>query len=309
MIKSRLAVVTVIAYLGLAIVGAGGPGRFFSYPPLTAVTLVTIALGVAGLFSEGHIGAGVKEDRSNRWVIAALGVLGVLGAYLPAYTDRIDFLTVGGEGVRWLGVLLYAAGGVLRLAPVFGLGRRFSGLVAIQPELAVLTLPVVLARIEITFSRGEDVREAQLASLLYLCLQLVPAHVSIAQARRILTLPLELLFHLLGLHIEVRDMILNAGRIIEDEQPVARKVVQNRRLAVQVGDVEGDVFERTLLSQFFQIVLPSLLGVPMERADIELLQFSNGLGSAKRNGLACRTDRAIVDGIERALRLLVKGAQ
>jgi protein-S-isoprenylcysteine O-methyltransferase Ste14 len=189
MIKSRLAVVTVlsiIAYLGLAIVGAGGPGRFFSYPPLTAVTLVTIALGVGGLFSEGHIGAGVKEDRSNRWVIAALGVLGVLGAYLPAYTDRIDFLTLGGEGVRWLGVLLYAAGGVLRLAPVFVLGRRFSGLVAIQPEhrlvssglygvirhpsylglfvlslgwglafrsgvgviLAVLTLPVLLARID-----------------------------------------------------------------------------------------------------------------------------------------------------------------
>jgi protein-S-isoprenylcysteine O-methyltransferase Ste14 len=189
MIKSRLAVVTVlsiIAYLGLAIVGAGGPGRFFSYPPLTAVTLVTIALGVAGLSSEGHIGAGVKEDRSNRWVIAALGVLGVLGAYLPAYTDRIDFLTLGGEGVRWLGVLLYAAGGVLRLAPVFVLGRRFSGLVAIQPEhrlvssglygvirhpsylglfvlslgwglafrsgvgviLAVLTVPVLLARID-----------------------------------------------------------------------------------------------------------------------------------------------------------------
>jgi protein-S-isoprenylcysteine O-methyltransferase Ste14 len=142
MVKSRLAVVTVlsvIAYLGLAIVGAGGPGRFFSYPPLTAVTLVTIALGVASLFSEGHIGSGVREDRSNRWVVAALGVLGVLGAYLPAYTDRIDFLTLGGEGVRWLGALLYAAGGVLRLAPVFVLGRRFSGLVAIQPEHRLMT--------------------------------------------------------------------------------------------------------------------------------------------------------------------------
>jgi protein-S-isoprenylcysteine O-methyltransferase Ste14 len=137
MIKSRLAVVTVlsiIAYLGLAIVGAGGVGRFFSYPPLIAVTLITIALGSAGLFSEGHIGSGVREDRSNRWVIAALGALGVLDAYLPAYTDRIDFLTFGGAGVRWLGVLLYAAGGILRLAPVFVLGRRFSGLVAIQPE-------------------------------------------------------------------------------------------------------------------------------------------------------------------------------
>jgi protein-S-isoprenylcysteine O-methyltransferase Ste14 len=142
MTKSRLAIFTVlsiIAYLGLAIVGAGGAGRFFSHPPLIAVSVVTIALGVAALFSEGHIGSGVKEDRSNRWVIAALSVLGVLDAYLPAYMDRIDFLTFGGQGVRWLGVLLYAAGGVVRLAPVFALGRRFSGLVAIQPEHRLVT--------------------------------------------------------------------------------------------------------------------------------------------------------------------------
>jgi len=142
MIKSRLAagtVLSVIAYLGLAIVGAGGPGRFFSYPPLIAVSVVTIALGVLGLFSEAHIGSGVREDRSNRWVVAALGVLGVLDAYLPAYTDRVGFLTFGGEGVRWLGVLLYIVGGVLRLAPVFVLGRRFSGLVAIQPEHRLMT--------------------------------------------------------------------------------------------------------------------------------------------------------------------------
>jgi protein-S-isoprenylcysteine O-methyltransferase Ste14 len=142
MTKPRLAVFTVLslaAYLGLAITGAGGPSRFFSYPPLIAVTLVTIALGFAALFSEGHIGSGVKEDRSNRWVIAALGVLGVIDAYLPAYTDRIDFLTFGGETVRWVGFFLYSGGGVLRLAPVFVLGRRFSGLVAIQPEHRLVT--------------------------------------------------------------------------------------------------------------------------------------------------------------------------
>jgi protein-S-isoprenylcysteine O-methyltransferase Ste14 len=132
-------VLSIVAYLGLAIVGAGGVARFFSYPPLIAVALVTIVLGVVSLFSEGHIGSGVKEDRSNRWVIAALSVLGVVDAYLPAYTDRIDFLTFGGDAVRWLGVLLYAAGGVFRLAPVFILGRRFSGLVAIQPEHRLVT--------------------------------------------------------------------------------------------------------------------------------------------------------------------------
>jgi protein-S-isoprenylcysteine O-methyltransferase Ste14 len=132
-------VLSIVVFLGLAIAGAGGAERFFSYPPLIAVTLVTIALGFAALFSEGHIGSGVNEDRFNRWVFAALGALGFLDAYLPAYTDRIDFLTFGADGVRWLGVLLYTAGGVLRLAPVFVLGRRFSGLVAIQPEHRLVT--------------------------------------------------------------------------------------------------------------------------------------------------------------------------
>ena len=142
MTKLRIAALTtasLAAFLGLAIAGAGGPTRFFSHPPLAAVTAVTIALGFAALFTEGHIGAGVKEDRSNRWVIAALGVLSFIDAYLPAYTDRIDFLTFGGEGVRWFGFLLYSAGGILRLAPVFVLRRRFSGLVAIQPEHRLVT--------------------------------------------------------------------------------------------------------------------------------------------------------------------------
>lgn len=142
MTKPRLAVFTLLSlvvYLGLAIAGAGGAGRFFSYPPLTAAAIVTIALGFASLFGEAHVGSGVREDRSNRWVIAVLGALGLIDAWLPAYTDRIGFLTFGGEAVRWIGVLLYTAGGVLRLAPVFVLGRRFSGLVAIQPEHRLVT--------------------------------------------------------------------------------------------------------------------------------------------------------------------------
>ena len=102
--------------------------------------IVTVALGVAALFTEAHIGSGVREDRSNRWVIGAFAIIGLADAYLPAFTDRIDFLSFDGEGVRWLGVALYAAvGGVLRLAPVFVLGRGFSGLVAIQEGHRLVT--------------------------------------------------------------------------------------------------------------------------------------------------------------------------
>jgi protein-S-isoprenylcysteine O-methyltransferase Ste14 len=138
----RLALFTIVSlavYLGLAVAGAGGASQFFSHSPLIALTAITIAGGVASLFTEGHVGSGVREDRSNRWVIAALGALGFADAYLPAYTDQHDILTFGGEGVRWFGVALYAIGGVLRIAPVFVLGRRFSGLVAIQPDHRLVT--------------------------------------------------------------------------------------------------------------------------------------------------------------------------
>jgi protein-S-isoprenylcysteine O-methyltransferase Ste14 len=66
-------------------------------------------------------------------------LIGVLAAYLPAYTDRRGFLIFDGETVRWLGVVLFAAGGALRIWPVFVLGRRFSGLVAIQPGHTLVT--------------------------------------------------------------------------------------------------------------------------------------------------------------------------
>ncbi len=142
MATPRLALFTTVSlavYLGLAVAGAGGASQFSSHSPLIALTAITIAGGVASLFTEGHVGSGVREDRSNRWVIAALGALGFADAYLPAYTDQHDILTFGGEGVRWFGVALYAIGGVLRIAPVFVLGRRFSGLVAIQPDHRLVT--------------------------------------------------------------------------------------------------------------------------------------------------------------------------
>jgi protein-S-isoprenylcysteine O-methyltransferase Ste14 len=41
--------------------------------------------------------------------------------------------------VRWLGALLFIISGTLRLWPVFVLGKRFSGLVAIQPGHTLVT--------------------------------------------------------------------------------------------------------------------------------------------------------------------------
>ena len=86
----------------------------------------------AAYFAGGNLSPGEREDRGNRWVLAAFGVLGLLNVYLPAYADQKEFWTIDGDTTRWIGVAIFAAGGVLRLWPVYVLGDRFSGLVAIQ---------------------------------------------------------------------------------------------------------------------------------------------------------------------------------
>jgi protein-S-isoprenylcysteine O-methyltransferase Ste14 len=127
------------AYIGLAILGWGGFRPFFSHPALIALVVVLFALSAVSFFAGGNLSPGVREARGNRWVIAVFMIIGFLNAYLPAYTDRKELWTIDGDTIRWLGVVLFAAGGALRIWPVFVLGQRFSGLVAIQPGHTLVT--------------------------------------------------------------------------------------------------------------------------------------------------------------------------
>jgi protein-S-isoprenylcysteine O-methyltransferase Ste14 len=137
----RLAVIIVSAVLfyGLAIAGFGSAAAFFANPARLALMIVGLALFVAARFAGGNLSAGEREDRGNRWVVGAFTIVGLLLGYTPALSDRYDILTLDGEGVRWIGVALFAIGGALRLAPVFVLGPRFSGLVAIQTDHRLVT--------------------------------------------------------------------------------------------------------------------------------------------------------------------------
>jgi protein-S-isoprenylcysteine O-methyltransferase Ste14 len=121
-----------LAYLGLAVLGWGGPAGFFAQPARVALAIVLGVLAVAAFFAGGNISPGVREDRGNRWVIPVFAAIGVATGFLSPWTDRAGILVLDGEPLRWLGVALFAAGGALRLWPVYVLGDRFSGLVAIQ---------------------------------------------------------------------------------------------------------------------------------------------------------------------------------
>ena len=134
-----LSVVYFVVQFTLAALGWGGFRSFFFHPQFVALAILTVLMMAASFLSGVNISAGVKEDRSNRWVIGALSLTGLLLAFFPAYTDRLGLLVFGGNGLSWFGVVLFTAGGVLRLCPVFVLGRRFSGLVAIQEEHKLVT--------------------------------------------------------------------------------------------------------------------------------------------------------------------------
>src|ERR1044071_9157386 len=97
------------AYTGLAILGWNGFWPFFSHPALIALVAVLFALSAVSFFAGGNLSPGVREARGNRWVIAVFVLIGFLNAYLPAYTHRIEFWTIDGDAMRWLGVALFAA--------------------------------------------------------------------------------------------------------------------------------------------------------------------------------------------------------
>jgi protein-S-isoprenylcysteine O-methyltransferase Ste14 len=127
------------AYLGLAILGAGGVAAFSARPALLALAAAFALLMIASCFAGGNVSPGVREDRGNRWVIVAFALIGIALGYVPAWSERMGVLIIDGESVRWLGVVFFALGGALRLWPVFILGNRFSGLVAIQEGHTLVT--------------------------------------------------------------------------------------------------------------------------------------------------------------------------
>ena len=138
-IKLLVVLGTGLLFFLLAVLAYGGFDRFFSHPALIVLAASGLIMTVAAVFSRGNLSTGEREDRSNRWVLAAFTGIGILSVFLPPLSDRFNFWVLGGETIRWIGTVLFILGGILRMWPVFVLGRRFSGLVAIQPDHKLVT--------------------------------------------------------------------------------------------------------------------------------------------------------------------------
>jgi protein-S-isoprenylcysteine O-methyltransferase Ste14 len=121
-----------VAFVAFAL-GRGDGVAFFQSPARVGAVVVSLALSaLVGFSGFGGMNPGTKEDRGNRWIFGPFLVLSLGMAVLPAYLDGRNLWTAD-EGVTpYVGLVLLTLGGTLRLAAVFVLGRRFTGLVAIQ---------------------------------------------------------------------------------------------------------------------------------------------------------------------------------
>jgi len=132
-----ISVLSIVVLFGLSLAAfAAGRGdwiAFFQSPARVGAIMVSLVLTVAAAFSgSGGMNPGKKEDRRNRWIFAPLIVLTLGMAVLPPYLDGRNLWTTDEAVTPYVGLALFTLGGVLRIAPVFVLGRRFTGLVAIQ---------------------------------------------------------------------------------------------------------------------------------------------------------------------------------
>jgi protein-S-isoprenylcysteine O-methyltransferase Ste14 len=124
---------TVWLYLLAAAWPYGGWGPFLAHPARAALAVLFFLGWLAATFTRSsNLGSGVREDKDNRWILVPFTVFALVSAVLPPWCDANDRWVVDGDVARYSGVVVGAIGMVLRLWPVFVLGRRFSGLVAIQ---------------------------------------------------------------------------------------------------------------------------------------------------------------------------------
>jgi protein-S-isoprenylcysteine O-methyltransferase Ste14 len=113
--------------------GRGDWAAFFQSPARVGAIVVSLALSALVAFSDfGGMNPGKKEDRGNRWIFGPFVVLSLGLGVLPPYLDGRNVWVSDEEVTPYVGLALLTLGGALRMAAVFVLGRRFTGLVAIQ---------------------------------------------------------------------------------------------------------------------------------------------------------------------------------
>lgn len=125
----------LVVQIGLTILAWGDWNSFFAHPARTSIIVFSIALTViVGFSGTSGLSAGKSYSPESKRIIFPIIAVSLLLIIVPPYCDRRDLLTIDGDVIRYLGLVICIVGSVIRFAAVFALGHRFSGVVAIQPD-------------------------------------------------------------------------------------------------------------------------------------------------------------------------------
>ena len=130
---------SIALWAWLGALGWGGWQAFLSNRARAGCIATGSLAALVAMASPVNLSSGEREDRRNRWVIVPLVVAFPVLSWLMPYMDRRDLWTIDGQAARDVGLAIWIVGCVVRVWPIFVLGRRFSGLVAIQPGHALVT--------------------------------------------------------------------------------------------------------------------------------------------------------------------------
>jgi protein-S-isoprenylcysteine O-methyltransferase Ste14 len=130
---------SVVVFFGLATLGWGSVSGLVEETARASGLLVIAFAAIASLFSGIHLGGCARPDAHGRWRLVPLVVISVALAWLPAYSDSRNLATIDGDATRYLGLALLVIGGVMRVAPMFILGDRFTWPLATQRGHEMLT--------------------------------------------------------------------------------------------------------------------------------------------------------------------------
>ncbi|HYR96165.1 MAG TPA: isoprenylcysteine carboxylmethyltransferase family protein [Candidatus Binatus sp.] len=136
-VAGMLALTLVSTSLGA--LGWGSWAGYLGHPARAGAVALSLVFTIVASLSDFNFSAGKREDVANRWIILPGILHAMVLAWLLAKLDRRDVWVIGADGTRYLGLALLAVGGVLRVWPMFVLGRRFSALVAIQEGHELVT--------------------------------------------------------------------------------------------------------------------------------------------------------------------------
>ena len=130
---------SLVCFVALPALGWGDLPGLYSDPARAGAFAVLAAAATISLFSGINLGGCIRADARQRWRLVPLVAISLLIAVVPAHDDRHEIATVDGHATRWLGLALMSLGALLRVGPMFVLGRRFTWPLASQEAHRLMT--------------------------------------------------------------------------------------------------------------------------------------------------------------------------